>query len=245
MRRSKITTAQIIEDFKRVHGNKYGYLSVDYKTMHTKVDIYCNKHGVFKQTPNAHIRLEQGCPKCKFEENSLKQKDNTESFIIKAKEIHRNRYDYSLVEYEENAHTKVRIICKEHGEFLMTPNSHLSKRSNCPKCSKSIGWSKTQWIEQCKDKVAKLYIIRCYNEEESFYKIGITSRETLRDRFNCIRLMPYEYEVIKVVEDDAEYIFNLEKLLHKLHKKDKYTPILVFDGWTECFSKLLVNAEIH
>ena len=36
-----------------------------------------------------------------------------------------------------NAHTKVCIICPEHGEFWQTPNKHLLGHK-CPKCSESI-----------------------------------------------------------------------------------------------------------
>jgi len=56
----------------------------------------------------------------------------TEEFIIKAKSIHGNKYDYSKVNYL-NVRTKVKIICYKHGEFNQTPNKHL-KNSGCPKC---------------------------------------------------------------------------------------------------------------
>lgn len=55
-----------------------------------------------------------------------------ESFIESAIKIHGNRYDYSKVEYKNNA-THVTIICPEHGEFEQTPNMHLRGRG-CP-CS--------------------------------------------------------------------------------------------------------------
>lgn len=54
-------------------------------------------------------------------------------FISKAKEIHKNKYDYSEVHYV-NSRTKVCIICPEHGEFWQTPSTHL-KGCGCPKCS--------------------------------------------------------------------------------------------------------------
>ena len=57
----------------------------------------------------------------------------TLNFIKKAINIHNNFYDYSKVVYK-NAKDKVIIICKIHGEFYQTPNTHLSK-SGCPICS--------------------------------------------------------------------------------------------------------------
>jgi Zn finger protein HypA/HybF involved in hydrogenase expression len=57
----------------------------------------------------------------------------TEEFIEKSIQIHGERYDYTNVKYI-NAHTKVKIICLEHGEFNASPTVHL-KGHNCPSCS--------------------------------------------------------------------------------------------------------------
>lgn len=58
----------------------------------------------------------------------------TDIFVNKANLIHSNKYDYSLVEYK-NSHTKVKIICKEHGEFEQIANNHLNGKG-CPYCKK-------------------------------------------------------------------------------------------------------------
>lgn len=57
-------------------------------------------------------------------------------FIQKAKEVHGDKYDYSLVEYK-NARTKVKIICPIHGIFEQTPDSHINRKTECPKCGHS------------------------------------------------------------------------------------------------------------
>jgi len=57
----------------------------------------------------------------------------TEEFVGKAKAIHGNKYDYSMVEYTGCAN-KVKIICAIHNEFWQKPYSHLSG-SGCKKCS--------------------------------------------------------------------------------------------------------------
>ena len=246
-RRSKITTQQIIQDFKEVHGDKYDYSLVQYKTMHTKVVIVCPEHGQFEQTPSAHLRP-QGCSKCANAKNATRQRDTTESFIHKAKSIHGDTYDYSLVEYGNNAIDKVKIICKEHGVFEMSPNSHLSKSSNCPECSRRhTGWTKTSWKKSCEGKVAKLYIIRCFNDEESFYKIGITNKTSLQERFYHKSLMPYKYEIVKIVESEKDpiHIYNLERALHIVHRNVQYSPLIDFAGKTECFSQIFITEEIH
>jgi len=63
----------------------------------------------------------------------MSKKLTTTKFIKKARLIHGERYDYSLVEYK-NAITKIKILCKKHGEFLQTSNNHLCGKG-CPKCA--------------------------------------------------------------------------------------------------------------
>ncbi len=54
-------------------------------------------------------------------------------FIERANIIHKNKYDYSLVDYK-NTKTKVSISCPIHGEFITTPTTHIDKKCGCPKC---------------------------------------------------------------------------------------------------------------
>ena len=59
---------------------------------------------------------------------------NTEQFIEKARKIHiHDDYDYSCVNYV-NGRIKVTIICKVHGKFQMTPQSHLYNKCGCNLC---------------------------------------------------------------------------------------------------------------
>lgn len=58
------TTDQFIAEAKKVHGDRYDYSLVDYKTGKTKVRIICSEHGEFLQSPNNH-RHGQGCPTCR------------------------------------------------------------------------------------------------------------------------------------------------------------------------------------
>jgi len=125
------STEQFIIDAYCKHGDRYNYSLVDYKNNRTKVKIICPIHGVFEQLSGNHLKG-YGCLKCS---NSLIGKSNTlniKQFIEKAKAIHGDKYDYSLVEYK-NARTKVKIICPIHGVFEQIPNDHLNGRG-CKKC---------------------------------------------------------------------------------------------------------------
>lgn len=60
---AKSNTREFIKRAESVHGNKYNYSLVDYKTSKRKVKIICPEHGVFEQTPDMHLKG-RGCPKC-------------------------------------------------------------------------------------------------------------------------------------------------------------------------------------
>ncbi len=78
---------------------------------------------------------------------------NKEIFITKAENIHKNKYDYSLVNYL-GCKNKIQIICKEHGVFLQTPDNHLYRFSGCPNCGqiskgRAIANNTERFIRQC------------------------------------------------------------------------------------------------
>ena len=139
----RLTTEEFIKKAHEVHGDKYDYSKVEYINSQTKVCIICPEHGEFWQTPNAHIHQKQGCSYC------CGKKLNTQEFIQKSFKIHGKKYDYSKVDYV-NAHTKVCIICPEHGEFWQTPNKHLLN-ANCPKCVNQYSPTTEEWIERAKE----------------------------------------------------------------------------------------------
>ena len=68
-----------------------------------------------------------------------------EIFIEKSIKIHGDKYDYSLVEYD-NCKKKVKIICKEHGIFEQTPDNHTNQKRGCPFCGGSIKSTKEEFI---------------------------------------------------------------------------------------------------
>lgn len=77
--------------------------------------------------------------------------DRTKNFIERAKLIHGDEYDYSLSIYEK-CMKELKIICKTHGEFMQTPNAHLSSKG-CAKCvpnklRKRFAHNKEKFIEK-------------------------------------------------------------------------------------------------
>ena len=124
----KLETNDFIKKAIKKHGNKYDYSKVDLKHRdeNGKICIICPEHGEFWQTPDNHLSG-KGCATC-----GGTKKSDTEKFVIKARKVHGDKYDYSKAEYVDST-TKVCIICPEHGEFWQKPNNHLSGQG-CPEC---------------------------------------------------------------------------------------------------------------
>lgn len=160
------STSQFIEQAQVVHGNKYDYSKVQYKTSRDKVCIICPKHGVFLQAPRHHLEG-GGCSKCAHNFMS------TEDFVQKAKLVHGDRFDYSKTKFIDSR-TKVCITCRVHGDFFQRPDSHLDGRCGCPACrtlnykktcdigSNNVPFSSKTHCHGVWDKMLR----RCYSEKE-------------------------------------------------------------------------------
>ena len=122
----KLTNDDFLDKANKIHNNKYEYPDI-YINSFTKIRIICPIHGVFDQTPNSLISG-HGCPEC-----SNVKAYTTDSFKKQANKVHNNKYEYPDIYI--NSSTKIRIICPIHGVFEQTPNNHISKQHQCPKCS--------------------------------------------------------------------------------------------------------------
>ena len=131
----KRTIEEFIKDSNKIHSNKYDYSKSIYTNNKCKLIIICPIHGEFLQTPNDHLSG-KGCKKCQYDKLKENKKYTKEKFIKIANILHKNKYNYSLINYK-NSLTKIKILCPIHGEFLQTPSSHLSG-NGCRLCQYEI-----------------------------------------------------------------------------------------------------------
>ena len=124
---TQLNLDNVFERFKNKHGNIYDYSKVVYTTYNNPVEIICKKHGSFFQPPYMHW---DGmiCAGCKSEKISDK-------IFSDFKKFHKDKYDYSLVEFTRTDDDII-IICREHGEFRQLIANHR-KGTGCPRCSKT------------------------------------------------------------------------------------------------------------
>jgi hypothetical protein len=227
-----------IEKVKIIHNNKYNYDLVNYKNATIPVEIICPTHGSFFKGLYEHSKG-SGCPICSRKEFSKNKSFTSKEFIDLSNKKHNFLYTYLNVEYKNNS-SVIDIICSEHGLFKQKAACHL-KGSGCPKCGRSKnvrGWTYSRWEEQAKSSKKfdsfKLYIIKCWNDNEIFYKIGKTYT-TIKHRFQSKKSLPYNWEIVKLIEGNSREISKLEDKLKSENKNFKYTPLLSFGGKHECF----------
>lgn len=207
----KIDNPEFIKRANKIHRGKYDYSSAEYINDTTKLKIRCSEHGLFEQTPNNHLRG-CGCPDC----GNTKKHTNI-SFIEKAKKVHGNHYDYSLVNYTNNK-TKVSIHCLIHGMFTQIPSDHM-KGQGCPGCA-NYGFDRT--------KEGFLYVLR--SECGRYMKIGITNKPEQRHK-QLARTTPLSFECVELIEGQGDQIADLEKELLSCYQPAEFTE--TFDGSTE------------
>ena len=128
----KLTQEEFLTKVKIIHGDLYDYSMVKYAGMPHKIQVICREHGEFS-TQAGNFSRGSGCPKCAAIVIGGKLRDTGEDFIFKARKLHGDTYDYSLVEYT-SALKPVTIVCRIHGLFDQLAATHVSG-SRCPSCA--------------------------------------------------------------------------------------------------------------
>lgn len=251
LEKSKYNNKELfIRESTKLFGDITDYSKVDEISATTKVDLRCTVHNhEFNISISARLGG-QKCPKCAEENYSLLRKKTTEQFIEEAKEIHGDLHDYTDTVYT-GCRRELEIRCKKHDIIFKTfPSSYLDGFT-CFKCRHENTGRKSKhhhtkegYIYLANGRVTHLYLIKCSNDDEEFYKIGKTFR-SFNERFTKTN-MPYSYEVISTHIGSADKIWDLEEELHKKYKKYKYKVKILFDGYSECYNmELPINNIIN
>lgn len=93
-----------------------------------------------------------------------------------------------------------------------------------------------QWIAQQHGRKAVLYVVRVWNEGESFYKVGVTF--SLSSRFSRLKTCYQWRTVARYSSWNAGKVFDLEQQLHQQFAHLSYMPTASFGGKTECYSQV-------
>lgn len=90
----------------------------------------------------------------------MKKAKSKEFWVLESNKKYKGKFNYSKVDYKRYTHDKVIIICPTHGEFKVTPHSHLNSKFGCPLCSKDFNKKRLisnnknpEFIKQNKEKI--------------------------------------------------------------------------------------------
>lgn len=109
------------------------------------------------------------------------KKLSQEELILRFNKIHNNKFDYSLVEYN-NLDTKIKIICPVHGVFEQTPRNHLLG-NDCFECSK-----------RKRSKANDFFINQANVVHNNFYDYSETKYKNYLTKVNIICPIHGEFE---------------------------------------------------
>lgn len=231
--------------YEKFGENIINYSNIEYKGALQNV-FFETEFGMCKSTPNSllsknykSIKIDSAVNKSEYITNIIKKERG-------------DVYDLSKIEYIKNTEPII-IGCKIHKDFKVIPANFISSKSyrGCPKCGREsttkynienpIGWSYSSWekagkISKYFDSY-KVYILKCWNDEEQFYKIGRTFL-TVERRFRSNKL-PYNFKIEAIyISEDAKYICDLEKELKHKNRSNSYLPKIIFEGMYECFTNI-------
>lgn len=217
---------------------KYVLNMEKYRNARSKIKVYCTLHNTHEYRSVASMTMDRYVP-CRIcdRENSLKDHNKV---IEDFNKIHKDRYDYSLVEYK-GSNEKVEIVCNygDRHTFWMTPNSHLEGKG-CPKCNTGQ-YTPFNMPQRLQSVPATLYLVRIFNERVSFHKFGIT-RRSIKARMASLRKDGYEYEIIACVNGTfLDVVIKEHEIKQYIEKigaayKISYLKESLTHGWTECVS---------
>lgn len=221
----KKTKEEIIEHLKEISPNIT--VKGEYINSTTPIECICNICQNQWYPIWGNLKKGHGCPSCAR---------NKKLTIQIAKQRLKSINENIIILNEEyiNSSSKLKCRCLECNKEWEVKWSHLNAGHGCPVCNKGLVNEKRR--EENKEKwskiSAKLYIVKVYDENEEFIKVGITRHE-LKLRFKDL---PYNFEVVKIIEGNLYEVSCIEHDFFKKFNQYSYEPKKYFAGHTECFS---------
>lgn len=125
----------------------------------------CNTHGSVEEALIPQFLRRVSCTQCAHDLRGSVNRKGTDYYITKAKHIHGDKYDYSLVNDMSTVKCLQDIICPAHGIFKQNFDNHVNSGKGCPSCS-SFGYSEYN---------SGVFYILYVNED--LIKFGITNQD--------------------------------------------------------------------
>lgn len=210
------TFDDFVADAIKIHGDIYKYIKNTYDGAKHKMKILCKKcNKYFYQTPDKHL-IGHGCPKCSVELSHKKQLKSRDQFLIEAKQVHNDKYDYSMVEYL-GRNVPILVKCNECGQiFKIRPCQHL-RGQGCLFCHRRISKGERKVAEFFEKHEIK------YIEQKKFkdciYKQSLLFDFYLPDYNACIEYQGKQHYFISTLFDKTTKSFEERQIRDQIKKK--------------------------
>lgn len=141
-------------------------------------------------------------------------------------------YEFDIESSSTDRHKgRVKFICPIHGEQWVDSDG-IFLGHGCPECNQ--GWTKSNIF----------YLIKLYNETESFYKLGISYIDINNKvrRYRDYKKLGYNVEQIKLLQfEDFMQCRDFETKMKHIIKNSIYMPNnWTSNGTTECFKDTIL-----
>lgn len=234
----KKTTKEFIEDAIKVHGTKYLYDKVIYKTNKDKVIITCPSHGDFNQRPNDHLSG-YTCRACanglKGAKISKVKTDKHRTFDEWQSYISSKYPNLILINISGGFGARVGnmdLECTKHSHKFTTSNATVlhSNKHLCPLCVKMAHIKQSDTYTE-----TKLYVYLFYIPSIGMYKLGVSKAPYRRLRMKA--------DLIWSIELPKAEAINFEHWIHNTHLDYRYCGKvkLISSGNTELYSTKILN----
>lgn len=198
----------------------------EYKKMKDKM-LFKTKFGIVAITPDA--LLHGHIPSIRSAVN------RKEYFKNQLMYLYDNKYDFEITSTDRHQ-GKVTLICPIHGKQIIDSDG-IFLGVGCPKCNKDIQSSNV------------FYLIQLFNENESFFKLGIShyKKNGKLSRFSNYKTLGYNIKVIKLITfkdalDCKEFELKLKQLIKpNLYKPKKWTSQVSTETFKDSFLNIILQ----
>jgi len=174
----------------------------------------------------------------------MTKKLDLQEVISRFKEVHGDKYDYSLVEYKNN-YSPVDIICTKHGVFSQQPQYHANG-SNCPKCASELtGYKCRLTLEDFIEKAISVHGNK-YDYSETNYTVSSAKVKIICKEHGVFEQAANSHLAgIGCAKCSGKFPYNTETYIEKASKKhkNKYDYSLV--KYTKGSDKIEIICKNH
>lgn len=106
-------------------------------------------------------------------ETMTPRRDKMHEYLARARKIHNNKYDYSLVTSIFTNKEYIDIICPIHGKFNQAVSSHVNTKQGCPRCGGNFKKTTDEVLKEIKEVHGNKFIYPKFDYTNNKQKIEI------------------------------------------------------------------------